>query len=102
MMDIDTPETCRGLRNTLKISCASSWFFFTRLYQDARSTIHKKTEKFLVDDKLGSSEFHFSVRDILKSVTTAANLRTINMALHSILFVHVTKCIYLHKFYEQK
>ena len=31
MMGLDTPETCRGWRNILRISCASSWFFFTRL-----------------------------------------------------------------------
>ena len=31
MMGLDTPETCRSWRNILRISCASSWFFFTRL-----------------------------------------------------------------------
>ena len=31
MMGLDTPETCRGWRNLLRISCALSWFFFTRL-----------------------------------------------------------------------
>ena len=40
MMGLDGPETCRGLRNILRISCASSWFFFTLLYRDARSTEH--------------------------------------------------------------
>jgi hypothetical protein len=30
MMGLDTPETCRGWWNILRISCASSWFFFTR------------------------------------------------------------------------
>ena len=35
MMGLDTPETCRGWRNILRISCTSSWFFFTRLYRDA-------------------------------------------------------------------
>jgi hypothetical protein len=29
MTGLDTPETCRGWRNILRISCASSWFFFT-------------------------------------------------------------------------
>jgi len=29
-MGLDTPETCRGWRNILRISCTSSWFFFTR------------------------------------------------------------------------
>ena len=29
MMGLDTPETCRGWRNILRISCASSWSFFT-------------------------------------------------------------------------
>ena len=42
MMGLDKPETFRGWRNVLGISCASSWFFFTRLYRDARSTKHKK------------------------------------------------------------
>ena len=42
MMGLDTPETCRGSRNILRISCASSWFFFTHLYRDARSTKHKE------------------------------------------------------------
>jgi len=27
----------------LRISCASRWFLFTQLHQDARSTEHKKT-----------------------------------------------------------
>ena len=31
-----------GPRNVLRISCASSWFFFARLYRDVRSTKHKK------------------------------------------------------------
>ena len=30
MMGLDTPETCRSWRNILRISCASSWFFFTQ------------------------------------------------------------------------
>ena len=42
MMGLDTPETCRGWRNILRISCASSWFFFTRLYRDTLSTKQKK------------------------------------------------------------
>ena len=41
MKGLDTPETCRGWGNILRISCVSSWFFFTRLYPDARSTKHK-------------------------------------------------------------
>jgi len=32
MMDLDTPETCRGWRNVLHISWASSCFSFTRCY----------------------------------------------------------------------
>ena len=40
-MGLDAPETCRGWRNVLRISCASSWFYFTRLYRDAGSTKHK-------------------------------------------------------------
>ena len=31
MMGLDTSETCRGWRNVLRISCASSWFVFTLL-----------------------------------------------------------------------
>jgi len=41
MMGLDMPKTCRGWRNIIRISCASSWFFFTWLYRDARSTKHK-------------------------------------------------------------
>ena len=41
MMGPDTLEACRGWRNILRISCASSWFFFTRLYREARSRKHK-------------------------------------------------------------
>jgi hypothetical protein len=41
MMGLDTPEACSDWRNTLSISCASSWFFFTGLYPDAWSTKHK-------------------------------------------------------------
>jgi hypothetical protein len=32
MIGLETPETCRGWRNILRISCATSRFFFTRLY----------------------------------------------------------------------
>jgi hypothetical protein len=28
MMGLDTPETCRGWRNILRIICLLSWFFF--------------------------------------------------------------------------
>ena len=38
MVGLDTPEIYRDWRNILRISCASSWFFFTRLYRDAQST----------------------------------------------------------------
>jgi hypothetical protein len=31
MMGLHMPETCRSWRNILRISCASRWFFFTRL-----------------------------------------------------------------------
>jgi hypothetical protein len=41
MMGLNMPETCRGWWNILRISCASSWFSFTRLYRDAWSTKHK-------------------------------------------------------------
>jgi len=40
MMGLDTPETYRGWRNILRISCASRRFFFVWLYRDARSTKH--------------------------------------------------------------
>jgi hypothetical protein len=39
---VDMPKTCRDVRrNILKINCASSSFFFTLIYQDARSTEHE-------------------------------------------------------------
>ena len=37
MMGLDTPEICRGWRNILRISCASSWLFFTRNKRDIGS-----------------------------------------------------------------
>ena len=40
MIGLDKPETFTGSRNTLRISCASSWFFYTRFYRDAPSTEH--------------------------------------------------------------
>ena len=43
----DMPKTRTGWRNILRISCATSWFFFTRLYRDAGSTKHKKKSKLL-------------------------------------------------------
>jgi hypothetical protein len=33
MMGLDTPETYRDWRNILRISYASSWFFFTRMFR---------------------------------------------------------------------
>jgi len=50
MMGLVTPETCRGWRNILRISCASSWFFLTRLYGDERSTKHKTFKKTFIGD----------------------------------------------------
>jgi len=45
MIGLDTPETCTGWRNLLRISYVSSWFLFTRLYLDAaRSTKHKNSK----------------------------------------------------------
>ena len=44
MMGLDMPETCEGSWNILIISCASSWFFFTQLHWDAKSTKHKKKQ----------------------------------------------------------
>ena len=38
---LNTPETCRSWRNILRISCASSWFIFTRLYRNTRLTKYK-------------------------------------------------------------
>jgi len=32
MMGLDTPETCTGWRNILRISCTSSWLLFSRLH----------------------------------------------------------------------
>jgi hypothetical protein len=34
MMGLDTAETCRDWQNILRISCASSWFFLTRIWYD--------------------------------------------------------------------
>ena len=34
MMGLDAPETCRDWRNILRISCASSWVFITRVSVD--------------------------------------------------------------------
>jgi hypothetical protein len=48
MMGLDTPETCWGWRNILRISCASSWFFFTRIYRDAGQQNVKFTSNFAV------------------------------------------------------
>ena len=31
-MGLDTPDTCKSWRNILRISCASSWFFFTQIH----------------------------------------------------------------------
>jgi hypothetical protein len=36
-MGLDTPETCRGWWNILRISCGSSWFFFTPNEKDVGS-----------------------------------------------------------------
>jgi hypothetical protein len=36
MMGLDTPETCTGSRNILRISCASSWVFFTRFFSEVK------------------------------------------------------------------
>jgi len=41
MTGLDTPETCRGWRNILRISCASSWFFFTRFYSKCAQVGHR-------------------------------------------------------------
>jgi hypothetical protein len=76
MMGLDTPETCGCWRNILRISCASSWFFFTRLYRDARSTKHKT--KNMVSSLAG-------VRAVLgrPSFTTAAKA-TLNVSRSSL------------------
>ena len=34
IMGLETPETCRGSRNILRICCASSWVFFTQWYEE--------------------------------------------------------------------
>jgi len=34
VLGLDTAETCRGWWNVLRISCASNWFFFTRVSVD--------------------------------------------------------------------
>ena len=50
---IDTPETCRGWRNILRISCSSNWFFFIHvILRNIAFDIHKNhillVHKFLV------------------------------------------------------
>jgi hypothetical protein len=45
----------------------------------------KKTVKFVVDDKQGSSQVQRSVRDMMQSLTTAASQGTINKAMRNIL-----------------
>jgi len=56
MMGLDTSETCRGWRNILRISCASSSFFFTRSYRDAaRSTERRCYHYFLRNNPKVSS-----------------------------------------------
>jgi len=45
------------LDNVLRISCATSWFFFTRLYQDARSAKHKRKNACFTYN-IGKSEMH--------------------------------------------
>ena len=48
MIGLDTPETCRSSRYILRISCASSWFFYKLFYRDARSAEHKKNRLHVV------------------------------------------------------
>ena len=48
MMGLDAPETCRSWRNVLRICCASSWFFFTRLYRDSGEQNIKKNTEFVL------------------------------------------------------
>jgi len=44
MVCLDTPETCRGWRSVLRISCASSWFFFSlSLVQELPKHVHTTT-----------------------------------------------------------
>jgi len=38
--NIQHTEHGESLKSRIRISCASSWFFFTQLYRDARSTKH--------------------------------------------------------------
>jgi hypothetical protein len=54
MMGLDTPETCRSWRNVLRISCASIWFFFTRLYRDARSTKQRKIHVYFQNTEINN------------------------------------------------
>jgi hypothetical protein len=43
-MVLHTPETCRGWRNALRISCASSWFFSWHDYVEIQVNKTKNTE----------------------------------------------------------
>jgi len=40
MTGVDTSEKCRGWRNVLRISCVSSWFFFTRHFSPLLTTLY--------------------------------------------------------------
>jgi len=64
---LDTPETCRGWRNIRRISCASSWFFVTRLYRDARSTKYKRNYEFKILQLLNFLLFYLNSLKILSA-----------------------------------
>jgi hypothetical protein len=48
MMGIDTPEKFKGWRNMLRISCAASWFFFTRLSPVFRMKPNHSAGRFVI------------------------------------------------------
>jgi hypothetical protein len=103
MMSLETPETCRGWRNilVLRISCASSWFSYTRLYRDAiKLTIYLKyfdTKPLCVQHFLWRSQssrwftpFHtFVLLQLLKTVSNCfadrsiSSTRTVEISLYS-------------------
>ena len=68
MMDLDTAETCRFWRNILRISCASSWFFFTQVRKGTQSVtilavlcVSCKRYGFLYRRYFAYNKFRFSV-----------------------------------------
>ena len=91
MMSLDTPEICTGWRNILRISCARRWFFFTQLYQDARSTKHKIHINIILPYMHGSPKSFLSLRFLHQNPVHASTLcHTCYMPTHLILLNLIT------------